>query len=124
MQNAHLPTDKLWRGHLYPAGDRVIPTDLAIALNLGLEPNDEEEAGIPDSEANTLPIPAALSLLNGASTPNELTPIPGIGVGRGRRLLELRPETGFLSLDQSASLLGDKSVDWEAIAVWQGTDEA
>lgn len=129
---ARLTEDKLWRGRLYLKGDRDIPADLAAAL--GAATHDEtapsegnsnqmelpsDDSGTPESE--TLKAPPALSLLNSAQNLEELLSyrLPGIGQGRGRKLLSFRPATGFLSLDQAASMLGDKQVDWGAIATWE-----
>lgn len=49
MFQAHLTTDQLWRGQLYLAGDRSIPDDLAIALNLA----QPKSATPPTSVAET-----------------------------------------------------------------------
>jgi len=130
----HLTEDKLWRGRLYPKGDRDIPADLAAALGLGASTHDEiappqtgnqlNEVELPSNdsgtpEPDTIPISDALLLLNTAITADDLKPLPSIGAGRGAKLLTKRPEYGYLSLDQAASMLGDKLVDWDAIAQWQ-----
>ncbi len=125
MPKVTLFDDHLWRGVLYPAGVRDIPFELAIALNLH-EPNqtqtpDETSHQQAPDQAQT---EALLTLLNTAETPKQLTPLPKIGDGAGKRLIANRPATGYESLEQAIALNPELAkapyrVDWAAIATWQ-----
>lgn len=113
-----LDTDKLWRGVLYPAGPAEIPDDLAQAMGL-LVP--DEGPGFADPAEGP---PPALVLINSANTPEEITPIKGLGIGGARRLLANRPAEGYASLDTAAELNPELAkspyhVRWEQVAAWE-----
>lgn len=141
-----LDTDKLWRGVLYPAGPAEIPDDLAQAMGLlvpdegpgfadPLEPGilEAEILGVEEAIAGLedLPFafpaegpPPALVLINSANTPEEITPIKGVGIGGARRLLANRPAEGYASLDAAAELNPELAkspyhVRWEQVAAWE-----
>lgn len=71
-------------------------------------------------ELPTVPNPPALDLINQASSPDALTPLPSIGVTRAGQILENRPAGGYKSLEQVAQL-NPHGPDWDAVAAW-GTD--
>ena len=125
-----LAADQLWHGILYPQGTVEVPDELAIALALNLPiphaPNpDQTQAPEPDQATpQQSPPPQALMLLNTAATPRQLTPLPKIGEGAGKRLIANRPTEGYESLEQAIALNPELAkapyrVDWDAIATWQ-----
>lgn len=108
-----LNEDKAWRGQVYLTGDREIPEDLAIALGL----TEKAESGTPDSPRYPLSLP---TLLNQATDPKDLEPLPTVGKGAAKRLLANRPEAGYESLEQVRSLNPELEqapyrVDWSKV---------
>lgn len=124
MIKANLPESYGWKGQIYEQGDREIPDDLAIAL--GLLPPTLEEPGTPDLPGTPMhDSPFVVELINSATTPKELTPLPGIGEGAAKRLLVHRPEAGYESLQQLVELCPELQkapyrVDWGAILAYSG----
>ncbi len=117
MPTVTLFADHLWRGQLYPQGDRDVPDDLAIALGLQLR---QPTATNTDTDVNH---PPALQLLNSATDPSALTPLPGVGMGAAKRILLHRPALGYSSFEQFEALCPELTkspyrCDFEAIAAW------
>lgn len=131
MIEATLTERYLWKGQVYEPGDRQIPDDLAAAL--GLTGKKQKTGGKVKSEktvteAQSTPPSQSLTLINQASEPAELKPLPGIGEGAAKRLLLHRPEGGYASLEQVEELCPELTkspyrVEWEAIAQWQPETE-
>lgn len=112
-----LTEDKAWRGQVYLMGDREIPEDLAIALGLT---EKAEASGTPDSPRQPLSLP---TLLNQATDPKDLEPLPTVGKGAAKRLLANRPEAGYESLEQVRSLNPELEqapyrVDWAKVETY------
>lgn len=64
----------------------------------GLEPKEAEPE--PSSASPEAPVAsAALTLINKAESPDELTPIPTVGKGSAKQILDARPENGYESLE-------------------------
>lgn len=125
----HLTEDKLWRGRLYPTGDREIPDDLAIALGFDPDPAPAVEppaAAADDSEptpTETEPWVNLLAALNQAQSAKDLEPLPTIGAGAAKRILSNRPTSGYHSLEQVIELNSELSrqpyrVDWDQVRGW------
>ncbi|MEO1208867.1 MAG: hypothetical protein AAFX78_04915 [Cyanobacteria bacterium J06638_20] len=114
MIRVTLKRDQLWGGVLYFAGDRLVPDNLAAVL--GLMP----PSSIPSDPS--IPSIGALAILNAAQHEDELVALPTIGRGFGRKLLALRPASGFESLEQARTMLDESRVDWDAIALWRPED--
>lgn len=126
MPKVTLEADQLWKGSLYLAGSQVeVPEELAIALNLS--PKSEakkQKAATKEEQPSEAPTIPALTLLNTAQEPKELTPLPKIGDGAAKKLLANRPESGYESLEQAAELNPELAkapfkVDWSAIQGWE-----
>ncbi|HEY9737533.1 MAG TPA: hypothetical protein V6D06_14665 [Trichocoleus sp.] len=84
------------------------------------EPKDDEPPAIPP----------ALALINSvhSDASEKLLPLPGIGNGSARKLLERRPAEGYSSLEQAAELNPELAqrpfnVKWPAIAAWEPEGE-
>ena len=113
-----LKEDMLWRGVEYPAGEREIPDELAIAL--GLVVIDPTETAQPI--LNPPPIPA-LDLINEAETLDALTVLPTIGKGAAKLIFDRRPEGGYSSFDALVEatpelLKSPYTTDWETVKGW------
>lgn len=61
----------------------------------------------------------ALALLNAATTVSELTVLPSVGKARASEILALRVAP-WDSLDSAQQDLSGVSIDWDAIASWEG----
>jgi hypothetical protein len=106
-----LTEDHLWRGQTYPAGDREIPNELAIALGFAVEVS---------APAVLTPEPL-LAALNDAELADELVYLPTIGKSAAALLVLNRPWAGYESLEQVRKLnqkLVQKPfrVDWAVVA--------
>lgn len=66
------------------------------------------------------PLLAALELINTATEPDELTPLPSIGLVSARAIFDNRPTNGYGSLEAVAALDGLSRVDWDAVEAWEG----
>jgi len=125
MIQATLTDTYSWKGQIYEPGDRLIPEDLAAAM--GLKPKAEtkkQKAATKEEQPSDAPTIPALTLLNSASDPKDLTPLPKIGEGAAKKLLANRPESGYESLEQAAELNPELAkapfrVDWTAIQGWE-----
>jgi hypothetical protein len=109
---ATLTEDHLWRGQTYPAGDREIPEELAIALGLTVEGNvpDPLTFPIPDVEPLGMANPAEanppdlLAILNDAELADDLVYLPTIGKAAAAVILLNRPFAGYESLEEVREL--------------------
>lgn len=89
-----------------------------------LEVGEKADVGKMDisthQAAKVLP---ALTLINKAEKPDELTPLPSIGKASARQIFENRPEHGYASLDAVEKANSSLTqADWEAIALWEAAE--
>ena len=73
-------------------------------------------------EEPTVPVPAALALINGAANAKVIEKLPTIGAKGAQKIFEVRPENGFVALQQVASMADLQSADWDAIAAWEAPE--
>lgn len=76
-------------------------------------------APLPEEIAEFNTAHPALALLNDAQSASELTVLPSVGKARAADILALRVSP-WESLEAAADDLSEVSLDWEAIASWQG----
>ena len=79
-----------------------------------------EEAPEPEPEPDppVVQIPA-LDLINTATEPDELTPLPTIGKVSAEIILVARPAGGYKRLEDIAAVEGLSRVDWGAVEAWR-----
>lgn len=96
----------------------VPPEQQAIA------PQPSEPVTSPSSDVSERePRIPALELINGAKSAAVLTPLPGIGLGAGRRIIEGRPVGGYEAIAQIPTLCPELnrnpfSIDWAEVEAW------
>jgi hypothetical protein len=121
---ATLTEDHLWRGQTYPAGDREIPNELAIALGLTVEGSVPVPLTFPIAEAEPLEMtnpPDLLAIFNNAELADDLVHLPTIGKSAAALIVLNRPWHGYESIEQMQQLnqkLTQKPfrVDWAVVA--------
>lgn len=86
----------------------------------------ETDAGVTgeqvDHDAPTVPVAAALALINGAANAKAIERLPSIGTKGAAKIFEVRPENGFVALEQVAAMADLQSADWDAIAAWEAPE--
>ncbi|MBD2156228.1 hypothetical protein [Leptolyngbya sp. FACHB-16] len=90
------------------------------------QPVQESDAGVtgeqPEDEMPTTPLPAALALINGAASAKAIEKLPTIGAKGAQKIFDVRPENGFVALEQVAAMTDLQSANWTEIAAWEAPE--
>ncbi len=104
---------------LHPTDARDWAANFGWSYEPSPTPAEVPESPTPEPEPEAEPLLPALEIINNATEPDELTPLPTIGLVSARTILDARPTTGYDSLEAVAALDGLSRVDWDAVEAWR-----
>lgn len=116
MPKVRLQRDQLWDGVIYPAGDRIVPEELAIALGY---PVSEDNASEPDEPTvieppvNSAVGSTVLQILNSQDA-DLIAELPTIGQRLAAQIVERMPPGGYPSI-QACQETNSSRIDWDKV---------